>query len=354
MKLQPFLIRYKNSIEDELSNIQKDVKRDLSFKDDFMREFHEYLFRFSTRGKMFRGAAVIHAYRLYGGHDLKMIVRVAATIELVGSCILIHDDIIDNSDKRRGEPSFHMFYESEAKKRGIKNLRDFGHSCALLAGDIGYFIGFHLLSTLPVDVTLKNSASAFFAKEMAILGQAELIEYDYSTTQYEPSDDEIIKIYKYKTAHYTLSLPLMLGAIYAGAPEDEIKKLEHLGESVGVIYQMKDDELDVFGDSQFTGKPTGSDIKENKKTLLQHTLLNSVTDAERKKLLTLFGSNGLSVNDMQLIIQLCDKYNIKRNLQKIEEKLAHDARRIVESLTIEKEDKEVLMAFVDFNLFRDK
>ena len=65
MKLQPFLIRYKDSIEDELSNIQKDVKRDLSFKDDFMREFHEYLFRFSTRGKMFRGAAVIHAYLLY-------------------------------------------------------------------------------------------------------------------------------------------------------------------------------------------------------------------------------------------------------------------------------------------------
>ena len=183
-------------------------------------------------------------------------VKLAAAMELLHSGLLMHDDIMDRDETRRGLPSMHSAY------RGLfmRDADHYGSSMAIGAGDLCYFYAFDLISQCT------NSAELMCAitKELIHVGTAQMNEVYYSSSNYEPSKKEIMDVYRYKTARYTFSLPLMLGCIHTG---ENYAHYVQYGEDVGIAFQIRDDWLNLFGDSAVTGKPVGSDIRENKKTL---------------------------------------------------------------------------------------
>jgi geranylgeranyl diphosphate synthase type I len=171
-----------------------------------------------SEGKTIRGSLVLLVHDILHGHVKNDALRVAAAYELIQTGLLIHDDIMDHDTMRRGKPTVHVQYKSEPM--------------AMCVGDICFFLAHELLSNTSVD---KMSAEIF--QEVGI-AQME----DVARTA--KSKEEIVSLYRYKTARYTSSLPMMAGAILARANNKSIHLLEKLGEDMGILFQIQDDRLD--------------------------------------------------------------------------------------------------------------
>ncbi|HYD02874.1 MAG TPA: polyprenyl synthetase family protein, partial [Alphaproteobacteria bacterium] len=158
---------------------------------------------------------------------------------------------------------------------------------------------------------------SLYSKEVMNVGIAEMDDIYFEHADAKISAEEILKMYEYKTAHYTFSLPLILGALISGKSEI-IDSLYNIGESLGVIYQIRDDDLGIFGDDKL-GKSLGIDIKSNKKTLHRQYLFDLAKDPQDKEFLeNIFGNENLDSEDIADIQGLIKKYCVdKLILEKI-------------------------------------
>ena len=189
-----------------------------------------------SEGKTIRGSLVLFTHDVLKGNRKKEAMREAAAFELIQTGFLVHDDIIDHEEIRRGHPCLHIQYKNEGK--------------AICAGDLLFFLAFELLKASPIQEISNN----IFEEVTA----AQIVDITYSMQQTQPTQKEIISLYKYKTARYSFSLPMMAGAMLAKADMTTIHLLELLGESMGIIFQIKNDI-----------KGTISDKREDKKTLIR-------------------------------------------------------------------------------------
>jgi geranylgeranyl diphosphate synthase type I len=171
-----------------------------------------------SEGKTIRGSLVLLIHELLHGTQKDAARKVAAAYELIQTGLIIHDDIMDRDTMRRGKPTMHVQYKSDAM--------------ALCVGDICFFLAHELLSNTPVE---KISAKIF--QEVGIAQMEDVSGSAKSKTA-------IVSLYRYKTARYTFSLPMMGGAMLAGAGAKTIYLLEKLGENMGVLFQIQDDTLD--------------------------------------------------------------------------------------------------------------
>lgn len=223
---------------------------------DWSEEVVEKLVEMASRGKMVRGSLLIDAYWALGGEE--DIVDYAAAIELVHTGLLIHDDIIDRDEVRRGEEALHISYRSEKfSDREARNL-------ALCSGDVAYFLAFQLISESEIQ---SSEALSVFSSTFSRVGLGEMSDIELSGRESEL--ERVVQMYRDKTASYTFALPLRLAAVLAEG--EDRTDLKNLGLELGVLYQIKDDHLDLFSGSEDTGKPEVSDLVEGKTTL--HTEL---------------------------------------------------------------------------------
>jgi geranylgeranyl diphosphate synthase, type I len=272
---------------DFLENPKKDITK---FLNSFLlvkeKKFHKYnkwgpdLIRkyrdFCQRGKLIRGSIVIWSHDVYSGTSRKDAIIAGSALELFQSAILIHDDIIDNDDKRRGKRSFFADYAVRGKQENIKSSADFGKGMAICAADVGFFLVYEILSGIKNSALLKEMLE-IVSQEFEKVGLGEMQDIYMGMSSKEFSEKEILTMYRYKTARYTFSLPLVMGCVLAGKKND-IALLEKLGELMGLIYQTTDDFLGIFGKTSETRKPVGNDITANKKTLFRfylHKILKS-------------------------------------------------------------------------------
>jgi geranylgeranyl diphosphate synthase, type I len=244
----------KTLIEKELIKLQPE---EIEWSKDVIEKIQE----FTTRGKMLRGSLFLRTYEILGGK--KDYSKVALALELTQSAILSHDDIMDKDNTRRGKETIHKQYTN------IINDEHYGYSMAMCLGDIGFFQAFKHLPQEVIDI---------YADEMTkcAYGQMQDIHYTYSNQEITPK--QIINIYKYKTARYTFSLPMMIAAKLAGKEE---KIFSELGENLGIIFQIIDDQLGILGDKKEIGKTPGADITENKKTLHRYYLLQKYPELKK-------------------------------------------------------------------------
>lgn len=255
--LQPIL-SHKKAVDDYLVGYLADKKTKLTQINGWGGDIIDRLIPFVTSGKTTRGSLAVYIYSLFKKDMTPEIYRVAAALELFHSGFLIHDDIMDQDSLRRGRPSLWEQYKTTSHDTHI------GISQAINAGDLCFFMAQELLTD--------SNALSFVARELQPVIIAQMQDMMSGKTK-SMSKDEVLSLYRYKTARYTFSLSMAVGATLAGTTKDNISLLERLGESMGLLYQIRDDELSVEGDSTVTGKPTGSDEKNTKQTLA--TLLNS-------------------------------------------------------------------------------
>ena len=212
-------------------------------------------------------AAVPGSAEIPGG-----VLRAAAALELIQACALIHDDIIDRSDTRRGRPSVHRAAEKEHAGSGwLGDPAHYGVSDALLIGDLALVWADDLFQQgLDEQGRPPGAQSAWRSMRTEVLA-GQLLDLRITADEAaDPAaaDEDAMLVNRYKTAAYTVERPLHIGAALGGAPADTIAALRRYGRSIGLAFQLRDDLLGVFGDPQVTGKPAGDDLVEGKKTVL--------------------------------------------------------------------------------------
>lgn len=207
--------------------------------------------------------------------DLEGVLLAASALELFHAAALVHDDIMDNSNTRRGAPSAHKRFE-ELHARGAWSGTPalYGRSAALLLGDL----------LLGWSDELFDQGTAQLSRAAALAGRAEFTRMRTEVTagQYldileesawlvHPESDALARAHRvivYKSAKYSVEAPLAIGAALGGASLPQLAALRGFGLPLGVAYQLRDDLLGVFGDPVVTGKPAGDDLREGKRTVL--------------------------------------------------------------------------------------
>jgi geranylgeranyl diphosphate synthase type I len=193
--------------------------------------------------------------------------RSALSLELLHDFMLVHDDIIDKSDKRRGKPAMHTLLKNALGKN--KKIKFDGEDLAIVAGDVMYAMALDAFLAVRGDLTLKEQALKKLFLAALYTGSGEFIELLLGAKPIEKVTlNDIYKIYDYKTANYTFASPLTMGATLAGANRQQIKKLHAYGMLLGRAFQIKDDIIGTFGEVKETGKSNLTDIKEAKRTIL--------------------------------------------------------------------------------------
>ena len=280
------------------------------------------------------------------------VARAAAALEIIHSSLLIHDDIMDNDRLRRGARTVFAQYEQVGRDRRAADPGRFGLSMGICAGDVGYFVAWDILSRLPLDPAVRAALLALVSRELAYVGLAQMQDIAFGAFARTPARDEVIALYLHKTARYTFSLPLMAGALLAGAGAAERRRLGELGERLGVIFQVRDDDLGVFGTEAETGKPVGSDIREGKKTLLYIELFRKARGAERSELEALFGKTTLSRAEAARVRSAIEKLGARKTLDSMLAGLAEDANRMIGALPISQDHAAVLRDICERSLQR--
>lgn len=302
------------------------------------QEIHHYLM---SGGKRLRPRLVMLAYGAYKKSDDKNILHVAATWELLHACLLVHDDIIDRDLTRHGQPNIAGRYQT---------IYGEGHdhyalSAALLGGDLLLMSTYEMINSAPISSDDKLLAQSFINKALFTVAGGELIDTD--AVLYPIKDTDPISVATHKTASYSLQLPLQCGAALAGASDDELDKLAAIGLHTGVAYQLRDDLLGVFGDSDITGKSNRSDIAEKKRTMLIHKTLENGTDGQASRISELYSPEHTLTNDeTEEIVQIILESGAKKAVEAIIDEESGKALGIIKSLKADEAHKTELSKII--------
>ncbi len=196
------------------------------------------------------------------------VLRTCAALELVQACALIHDDIIDSSRTRRGFPTVHVEFADHHRARNWSGeSTEFGDAAAILLGDLALAWADDMVRESGLD-----AAAALRLGPVWSAMRTEVLGGQFLDISGEASGDESVdaalRINRYKTAAYTIERPLHIGAALAGADQSLVAAYRTFGTDVGIAFQLRDDLLGVFGDPAVTGKPSGDDLREGKRTVL--------------------------------------------------------------------------------------
>lgn len=203
------------------------------------------------------------------------VVSAAAALEVFHAAALVHDDLIDNSDTRRGRPAAHRALEGAHRDAGwAGDPAAFGRSGAVLLGDLLVAWSDDLLEEGLAEASAPRAAAArarYAAMRREVTVGQFLDVAEESAFATEPDDrhaDRALRVASYKSARYSVQQPLAIGAALAGADAAQAAALAAFGHPLGMAFQLRDDVLGVFGDEQQTGKPSGDDLREGKRTVL--------------------------------------------------------------------------------------
>lgn len=196
-----------------------------------------------------------------------------AALEIFQSAALVHDDLIDNSDTRRGRPASHRALESLHRGAGWHgDAAAFGRSAAVLLGDLLVAWSDDLLEEALAGHPQAAETRAEYARMRRDVTVGQLLdvteESAWGTAATESLLERALRVASLKSARYSVEQPLVLGASLAGADPGTVSALRAFGHPVGMAFQLRDDVLGVFGDPEITGKPAGDDLREGKRTAL--------------------------------------------------------------------------------------
>lgn len=317
----------KQLISDYLSSYLKNKSNDFATINNWGADVCQRLEEFLINGKMIRGGLVMLAYSMFDNSDIDSnsdVVGLAAATELFQSAFLIHDDIMDRDATRRGLVSIYHQYKNLNKNNNSNDSLHFGEAMGICVGDIAFFLAFDILSNLNTDPKTMQKLISVSSKEITGVGLAQMQDVYFGYSKTTPTEDDIMNVYLYKTARYTFSLPLSLGAILAEQDDSVIKTLEHFGDTMGILFQLKDDELGLFAETADIGKTVGVDIIEGKKTLYHLYLMEASDGKQQTRLSSIFGNPNTSSDDINFVITTMKKLGIKKRIADKMQQLADD------------------------------
>lgn len=258
-------------------------------------------------GKRLRPAFCLWSYVAAAGlpgDDVKALFTAAGSLELLHVSALVHDDVMDSSDLRRGRPAAHRQFEALHSSAGwLGDSKSFGRAGAILLGDLLLMWSTQMMHSagvapsaleraLPILEAMRTEVTC--GQYLDIVAQAHPLRQQApaigsALPRIDLALDEANRVVEYKSARYTVQRPCQIGAALGGGDDRLYLALGAYGSPLGRAFQFRDDLLGVFGDSQVTGKPSGDDLREGKRTVLVAQAYGHTTDAGRRLLVERLG-----------------------------------------------------------------
>lgn len=306
----------------------------LDYAHEPMNLYEPVKYILSLGGKRIRPAMMLMAYNMYRD-DVDHILDPALALEIYHNFTLLHDDLMDNADVRRGKPTVHKRWDANT---------------AILSGDVMLSLADVYMSR--VDDACLREVMGTFHKTSIEIAEGQQYDMDFESRT-DVTEEEYIEMIRLKTS-VLLACALKIGAILGGASEEDAQHLYRLGECIGLAFQLRDDYLDVYGDPEKFGKKTGGDILCNKKTYLYINALR-LANTEQRAVLD-YWATATDIVPEEKIADVTDIYNqvkLPEKSRAIEERYYTMALDELEALGVSKEQKTVLRQFMAMLMERD-
>lgn len=335
----------------------KEFNKQLVKEDNpIIKENLELLRNLNSDGKLIRGTLVNLGYYLLKDNK-EYSNNLSLAYELFQTAILVHDDIIDSDNKRRGKDTIHYATIKNYNKytKDHQELKKLGESVAICMGDYGLYLANQMIVTsYSNDKNLPKILNYFNSTVLKTI-KGELLDVVLPfKSKYDKIDKDlekyIINIYLLKTAHYTIIGPLEVGLILAGADNNKLKDIQEFGKQVGIAFQIQDDILGIY--SEETGKIEGSDIKEFKQTILYSYTCNT---KYKDELLKYYGKENLSKEAINKVKEIFNSSGATSYALNMMNKLYDNSLSTLEKINWISEDKKILLkGFVEYLRTRNK
>lgn len=306
----------------------------------------------SAGGKRLRAQLIVAAHHAYEGHYESSAFGIGAAVELFQTAALLHDDVLDGSDTRRGRPAAHRSLASLHRDNDwLGDSDDFGASAGILAGDLALIAAHRALAEASEPLPSPRGAQVreLFASmaEMVTIGQyLDMRVAAQPLNSLPQQEDGIRDVMRTKTASYSAEFPLALGAACAGAPAPAVATMRSIGVPVGVAFQLRDDVLGLIGSPAVTGKPAGDDIREGKRTMLVWHAWGETDAAGRDCLRATLGQRDASDADVAQAVAVIAATDALEHVETQIGTLARDAISQLQGLSLNSEATHLLATLV--------
>lgn len=255
----------------------------------------------------------------------------AAAVEMLHTFALLHDDVMDRSALRRGRPTAHVHYANLHTESGSTGDADwFGASAAILAGDLAFVWADELLDRMRCNAETARRVRTIYSqlRNEVIAGQY----LDMRLAGPAANDQQALTVALLKSARYTVTRPLEIGAALGGADEAVFDALRRYGDAIGVAFQLRDDVLGVYGDSAATGKGGSEDLRSGKSSLLLVRALDLAPPRHRQTLLDCLGASDIDDANIDRCREAVDASGARASIEALIEASLDEARRALACL----------------------
>jgi geranylgeranyl diphosphate synthase type I len=295
-------------------------------------------------GKRLRPAFAYWGWRGAGGDpgDDEAALRASAALEFLQGCALIHDDVMDGSDTRRGLPAAHRRFAGVHREAGwLGSHEAFGMGAAILLGDLCLSWADEVLLTSGFGPEASTRAKAVYDEMRTELMAGQYLDL-LEQARGGGSVDRALTVVRFKSAKYTIERPLHLGAALAGADPAVMAAYSGYGLPLGEAFQLRDDILGVFGDPEETGKPAGDDLREGKRTVLIAIAVERSTPAQAEVIRRYLGDPGLGREGVAALREIIDDTGALTHTETLIGELLSRSLDSLESADLDPEARDVL------------
>ena len=331
------------------------------YSNRFLEEALEQFVSSNKGGKFLRACLIALGYQSFGKDDDSYL-PLGIALELFQTSILIHDDIIDKADKRRGMDTipvrYQKLYSDQIKGDGsfIDKRHDIGTSMALCLGDMGFYLALQVIAQNYKDNENLGRVLEYYNSVAIKTCEGEMVDvilpfYEEFYGSEGDLENHVMEIYKLKTAWYSVVGPYCLGAILGGLDDDKVHKLEDALINLGIAFQIKDDLLGIYGDEKHIGKSVTSDVSEFKQTILYAYAINT---EYKDELLKYYGKE-IEEDDMTKVRDIFSKSGAYDYAEKTMERLFKESFQAILDLDfLDLDKKKLLLGFAEFLRVRSK
>lgn len=327
MNFENTLDKYGGIIEQELKNFFKSVVEEAYTYHPFVGDLYKVLEEFVLRkGKRLASCSTLMAYKGYNEIDEK-IIRVCCGIEIYRHCILIHDDLVDLDEMRRGDRTVHKLFEDEHDER-------FGFGCAVFAGNIAYSLALQAIASSGFRDKLSEVYRLLFSGYKDV-NESQILDLLFEYTN--PNVDEW-KVMASKRAASLFETTILTGAMLGNAPKNDITFLKNAANYIGYAFDIQDDLIDTFASEEQYGRKPGGDLLRGKKPL--HIILTSERENSLPEKMKSF-----EIDEIRELIKRCGALE---EVKKVSKAYANSAREEIMKTSMSKEAKNFFTSFIDY------
>ena len=355
MRFHETMARYAADVDAALAHFFGELKTQAARVDSSTLEMAEALQQFTCGpGKRLRPILMRVAYEGLGGTNTEAIIRASCAAELMQSFLLIHDDIMDCSELRRGRPTLHRWYHTRYSKQ-MRDSEHFGLAMAILAGDLSNQWAMLLLGQAPFAPHCIARALMCYNRIAIDVCYGQVLDMALPKCPLnDVREEDMWKVMEYKTARYTIEGPLRLGAILASADEEMLARLSAYGVPIGEAFQLRDDILGAFGEEARTGKSASSDLVGGKRTLLLVEAWKRASEEQRRALSQVLGNTEATAEEIEVAQRVLEDTGARAHVMQLAEARATGAKGALAGMPLAAPERQFLTELADYVVARER